>query len=246
MRWKVYCPSCTIIPDELSTNSSYDQRLCDDCSVVNGGNAYSARLALCKARVPPLTGLTVPRGEMTGLTLQSRLILVVTLALQKLDTKPVEAFMLCDSKVAISATKSKRALAPYFQNRVAEISDNMSQVRKYCSLDEVLYVESDISTKQGCTLVDLGPDSKHQCGPNFLSLRRSDWPVTAHFELSDIPDEELKIRDKLVFTAAARMNFCHGNTHDANPWKAVEQILNYSNCLQKVKRILARYLNYMV
>ena len=94
-----------------------------------------------------------------------------------------------------------------------------------------------------CTLVDLVPDSKHQCGPNFLSLRRSDWPVTAHFKLSDIPDEELKIRDKLVFTAAARMNFCHGNTHDANPWKAVEQILNYSNCLQKVKRILARYLN---
>ena len=45
---------------------------------------------------------------MNGLTLQSRLVLVVVLALQKLETKPTKAVMLCDSRIAISATKSKR------------------------------------------------------------------------------------------------------------------------------------------
>ena len=64
---------------------------------------FSAELALCKAKVPPLDGLTVPRGELTGLCLQSRLVLVVTAALQKLDVKPVLAILLCDSQCSINA-----------------------------------------------------------------------------------------------------------------------------------------------
>ena len=64
--------------------------------------------------MPPLTGLSVPRGELTTLTLQSRLVLIVTLALQKMETLPVGCIMLVDSKVAMAAVKSKRTLAPYF------------------------------------------------------------------------------------------------------------------------------------
>ena len=46
---------------------------------------FAARLAICKAKVPPLTGITVPRGELNALTLQSRLVLRVVSALQRLD-----------------------------------------------------------------------------------------------------------------------------------------------------------------
>ena len=42
------------------------------CLENNGGDHFAARLLLCKARVPPLTGLSVARGEMNGLTLQSQ------------------------------------------------------------------------------------------------------------------------------------------------------------------------------
>ena len=98
------------------------------------GVSFAARLAICKAKVPPLRGLTVPRGELTALTLLSRLILSVTIALQKLDTPPVSSIMLSDSKCSISAVNTTRPLLPYFQNRVAEIKDNMDQVKKYCPM----------------------------------------------------------------------------------------------------------------
>ena len=211
-------------------------------------DSYAATLAICKARVPPLSGLTVPRGELTALTLQSRLMLIVVLALQKLETPPISAIMLVDSKVAMAAVKSKRVLAPYFQNRTAEILDNMSQTSKYCAVEEIHHIESalnpsDLSTKPGCLLSELGPGSFHQTGPDFFSWGRDLWPVSAQFDTRDIPVEELKVRDKLVFTAAARSNFCFSQEYEGNPWKAVESILHYSNSLPKVRRIIARYLN---
>ena len=213
-----------------------------------GDESYAARLALCKARVPPLTGLTVPRGELTALTLQSRLVLVVALALQNIETPPTGSIMLVDSKVAMATVKSKRVLAPYFQNRRSEIVDNMSQISKLCPIEDVHYVESsynpsDLSTKAGCSVLELGPQSFHQRGPIFFSWGREHWPVTSSYDTSDIPSEELKVRDKLVYSAAARSNFCLSKVYEANPWKAIESVLHYSNSLDKVKRIIARYLN---
>ena len=116
---------------------------------------YSASLALCKSKVPPLDGLTVPRGELTGLCLQSRLVLVVAIALQRLDVKPVSAILLCDSQCSINAVDTRRKLKPYFQHRVSEIKENMAQIRKYCPTEEILYVESklnpsDLSTRADC------------------------------------------------------------------------------------------------
>ena len=87
---------------------------------------YAARLLFCKARVPPLQGLTVPRGELCGLTLQSRLMLSVAHALQKLEDPPLSAIMLVDSKCAMSSIYSKKCLLPYFQNRFAESKENIS------------------------------------------------------------------------------------------------------------------------
>ena len=212
------------------------------------GSLFGARLAICKARVPPLQGLTVPRGELTGLTLQSRLMLAVVRALKKLDNPPVWSIMLVDSKCAISSVNTTRLLLPYFQNRVAEIKDNMSLVRKLCDMEEIAYVDtdlnpSDISTRATATLKELGPDSVHQAGPHFLSLPRSDWPVTRHCSSDDIPETEFKIRDKLIFTAAARSTFCKSGVYPKNPWSILEDLLKYSNNLGKILRIVARYLS---
>ena len=197
--------------------------------------------------MPPLQGLTVPRGELTGLTLQSRLMLTVVRALQKLDHPPVWSIMLVDSKCAISSVNTLRSLLPYFQNRVSEIKDNISLVRKICQMEDVSYVESelnpsDLSTRATATLRELGPDSVHQVGPYFLSLGRSDWPVSQVCSPEYIPETEFRARDKLVFTAAARSVFCNSSTSSRNPWIVVEELLSYSNSLPKILRILARYL----
>ena len=208
---------------------------------------YVSRLLLCKARVPPLKGLTVPRGELTALTLQSRLMVLVVKALQKLDYPPTNAYMLADSKCAISSVHTNRTLKPYFQNRTAEVKENLEVIRNYCALDDICYVASnlnpsDISTKATCTLSELGPDSYHQTGPYFLALPRAEWPVVSYFTPCEIPEDELRVRDKFVFSAALRSNFCHTDTYPNNPWMVIENLLHYSNNLEKVIRIIARYL----
>ena len=144
----------------------------------------------------------------------------------------------------MAAVKSKRVLAPYFQNRSAEIVDNMSQASRYCNVEEIHYVESalnpsNLSTKAGCSLDQLSPGSFLQSGPDFFSWGRESWPVSSHYDTADIPDEELKVRDRLAYAAAARVNFCFSSESVSNPWKAIESVLKYSNSLTKVRRIIA-------
>ena len=226
---------------------AYEARVYLRWPLQGDGGVHAARLALCKAKVPPLRGLTVPRGELTALTLQSRLVLVVVRALQKLKYPPVSCIMLSDSKCAISSIDTNRSLLPYFQNRVAEIRENMDHLRELCKVEDVHYVESalnpsDLSTKASAKVSELGPDSFHQTGPNFVSLPRERWPVTRDFTTVEIPEDEFRLREGLVFSAAARSTFCHSDVFPNNPWGVVEQLLQYSNSLQKVIRILARYM----
>ena len=114
-------------------------------------------------------------------------------------------------------------------------------------MEEIQYVKSalnpsDLSTKATARVSELGPESFHQTGPDFLSLPRDSWPVYSNFDPVDIPADELRLRDRLVFSAAARFNFCHSQVHQNNPWRVVEELLQYSNNIQKVIRIIARYL----
>ena len=70
--------------------AGYDARVYLRWKLDSGAESpYAARLLICKARVPPLQGLTVPGGELCGLTLQSRLMVSVAHALQKLDEPPI-------------------------------------------------------------------------------------------------------------------------------------------------------------
>ena len=208
---------------------------------------FGTRLAICKVRVPPLQGLTVPRGELGSLLLLSRLMLTVVIALISLDFPPTSGIMLADSKCSISSVYSSKVLLTYFQNRVAEIKDNMLQFRKYCPMEEIHYVESalnpsDISTKGTVHISELGPDSFHQTGPNFFSLPRTEWPVQQIYTPEEIPESEYKVRNKLAYTASARVTFCFSGIYTKNPWTAIEELLHYSDKIDKVKNILARYL----
>ena len=131
-----------------------------------------------------------------------------------------------DSICALSAVQATRPLMPYFQNRVAEVKDNMDHIRKYCPMEPLQYVESALNPSDFCTkatarVEELGPDSYHQLGPNFLCLPRERWPVSCDFSQAEIPDEEFRVRDKLVFSAAMRSNFCHSDIYPNNPWKVV-------------------------
>ena len=72
-------------------------------------------------------------------------MLLVVIALQKVDYPPESGIMMADSKCSISSVYSLKVLQAYFQNRVAEIKDNMRQFRKFCPMEEIHYIESSLN-----------------------------------------------------------------------------------------------------
>ena len=69
---------------KVNTNHIYE-------SLFTSGQDYDANLLWAKARVTPLSGYTVPRSELCGALISSRLLLTVAAALYKLEEKPTSA-----------------------------------------------------------------------------------------------------------------------------------------------------------
>ena len=210
-----------------------------DCQ---GVGDFDANLCISKCRVCPLRGYTVPRSELCGALLVSRLMVSVVTALSRLDECPVGACMLLDSRCIISSlemTSSK--LLPFFQNRLAEIVENLDLVAKRCPVEKVHWVQSDLNpadllTRGTASIQDIGPFSFHQKGPKFLSSPRESWPVTRSFVPVDIPEEE--VRQKTFVAALKTKAFT--DFFEIELVSAVEKIARYSNSLKKVHRILSR------
>ena len=221
---------------------------CEHGESCNGDGDYEAALCISKGRVCPMRGYTVPRSELCGALVTSRLLLTVAVALSKLDEKPVGAVMMLDSRCVISALEATSGnLLPFFQNRIAEIVENLAAVSKYCEVEPVQWVSTDenpadLLTRGNVDLKDLGPKSFHQLGPKFLTSPRERWPVTREFVRTKLPEIEIRHRDLNFYSAAVRANFCFSDPklEVSNPFKLVERVAGYSNSLNKVQRILAR------
>ena len=209
-----------------------------DCG---GVGDYDANLCLSKGRMCPLRGYTIPRSELCGALLVSRLMLAVVMALCRMDECPVKAIMLLDSRCIISAlelTSSK--LLPFFQNRLAEIYENLHSISKKCEVEQVQWVPTDqnpadLLTRGTAKLRDIGTGSFHQKGPNFLSSPRDRWPVTRDFVPEEIPDNEMRHKP-VAFSGAVRA----GVEGAGIVTEVIENLTHYSNSMIKVQRILAR------
>ena len=87
------------------------------------------RLVCGKARVTPLKGTTVPRSELSGYLILTRLLKVVV---NSMDQKPHQVTIAVDSQCTISAVKkSGGLLAPYFASRVSEAALNLADLAEY-------------------------------------------------------------------------------------------------------------------
>ena len=86
-------------------------------------NSYEARLLLSKARVAPLNGMTVPRTEMNGLVIATKLI---DLSLASMRELPSSVTFCLDSECTISAVDSENSLLkPYLANRRAVVKGKL-------------------------------------------------------------------------------------------------------------------------
>ena len=224
---------------------------CDDpagcgsehCQGDRGGH-FSAYLALGKGRVTPLCGFTVPRSEMSGGIVVSRLMLRVVRALQPMEDKPCSSIILLDSECTISTLEASASqLKPFFHNRRSEILENMDSVSKYCEMEPVHWVASadnpaDLLTRGTAKLADIGPGSVWQSGPKFLSLPRSEWPVNRDCisRAVKIPEEEMRSPASYLRVGAVQVSSKMGTAL----FKSVEAVLQFNNELESRKRVVAR------
>ena len=230
--------------------------------LVDGEESYSAHLLCAKAKVTPLSGLTTPRVELNSLVLGSRLALTAARALKvEKFLCPTDVYMLSDSECSIAALdKTTSNLKPFFHNRVVEIGENVSEMRKICEVEEVYHVPgklnvADLGTRSGVKVEQLGSDTVWQKGPSFLSLRRELWPVTRPTQKYDVPDEEIRGEPQVYLSAALKVKLSRVVQSDPGLCYVIRDdlvsqvspllenimaVMNYSNCLDTVKRILAR------
>ena len=186
-------------------------------------------------------GTTVPRSELSGYLILTRLLKVVVAAM---DDKPSEVTTVVDSQCTISAMeKSGGLLAPYFASRVSEASMNLTELSEETLVHPIQHVPgvlnpSDIATRANSTFEDVKEGSTWQTGPAYLYLPKSEWPFSRDF-LDCVPEQEMRT-PKAVF-----------NSLDAVPWKSVigpsledlaNQVMSRSNCLAKVISVMSRLL----
>ena len=202
---------------------------------------FFVRLVCGKARVTPIKGITVPRSELSGFLILTRLLKVVV---DSMDIKPSKIVTAVDSECTISAMeKTGGALAPYFASRVSEASNNLASLAETTEVLPIQHVPgllnpADIATRDTSLPQDVAEQSTWQSGPSYLALPMEHWPFSRNF-LDRIPDQELR-SPKAIF-----------NMVDSRPWisrlgtdidRMVNQIMERSSCYQKTTCVTARLL----
>ena len=124
----------------------------------------------------------------------------------------------------------------------------MEKVSKFCKMEEIHWVSSennaaDILTRDTAKLDDIGPDSIWMSGPSFLSSPREAWPVRRDFVRTSLPSQEVKNIMSYLRVAVVQARLTENKEKLPKVFKEIDEVLQFSNCLESRKRVLARIIN---
>ena len=137
------------------------------------------RILIEKSRMTPKKGVTVTKAEMCSVVIMSRLVVLATLHL----AGQIQRILMSTNKVCVVSPiqKNGHVLLPYWQARISEVTKHREDLAKEgCEVEEVLHLRAednlaDLRTRRLAKLSKLGPHSKWQAGPSFLSLLCDQW-----------------------------------------------------------------------
>ena len=153
---------------------------------------YSCQLIFARTKIHDIT---IPRAELEGAVLNASTAFVVQKSLAKWYKKSV---YICDSQVALHWIHcTKLALKMWVRNRVVEVTrlSNLSDWRYVKREDNV----SDLGTRKGAKLSDVGPESAWSRGLPWMSCDESEFPLETIEELTLSNNEKsLANKEKVI------------------------------------------------
>ena len=166
---------------DSETTGDYELHTFCDASM----SAYGAAIYLChnqqtslvmaQNRVKPLKEITLPRMELLGILLGTRLTHFVREAF-KSKLNIARCTVWSDSQIAIHWTRSDKTLPCFVHNRVQEIRAFSGEI-KYCPTHEN---PGDLLTRPGITAKVLNQSTLWWKGPSWLP--QGDWPLCQLFD----------------------------------------------------------------
>ncbi|XP_065356347.1 uncharacterized protein LOC135950743 [Calliphora vicina] len=139
---------------------------------IESNNQVSSKLLVAKTKVAPLQKTSLPRLELSGAVLLSKLVKNV---LNNMNLKSDEIILWSDSLIVLSwLDKPPHVWKTYVANRVSEIRQNVNNAtwRHVPSAEN----PADLGTR-GCTPKELKNNSLWWEGPRWLIQEECKWPV---------------------------------------------------------------------
>ena len=146
-------------------------------------------------------GLTIPRAELSGLMLATRLQLRIAR-----NYKPglSSSHTLGDSTCVIaSLDKNSTQFSPFFHSRISECLRNREKVSQKTFNKEICHVSTDkniadLATRKTARITDIEMNSQWQTGPDWIRTPRKMWPVTRDINKNCVPQAETKTPIRIV------------------------------------------------
>lgn len=196
--------------------------------------SIECHLLMSKSRVAPLKVMTIPRLELAGAELLSRLIVEVKRAMEFED---MDYTLWTDSTATLYWLRKDPAnLKVYVSNRVASIQKNTDL--KHWRYVNTKDNPADLLSR-GVKASEIVGSKLWLHGPEWLSRPESEWPAEK-FALQEPQGIELELRVHTVTHFNGALDISESEENDARV-----SILEYADKLEKAQRILAYCIRYL-
>lgn len=159
----------------------------------------TCKFLLAMSRLAPLRQLTIPRLELSAVTVAVKLDLLLRneLCMIALQT----SVFWTDSNIVLQYIRNESLrLHTFVANRVALIREH-SSARQWHHVDTKNNPADDVS--RGLTASELLLQERWLDGPPFFKLSEEHWPSSS-IEVTELSKDDAKVRNQMVFTVQAQ------------------------------------------